>query len=90
MCNSTKFVIFRKFLRLSGRLGVCCPWDVGRFLSSATFQIILVEMYLIGGLIRRYLEQKEDAARQRTQVVVLQMRPLFIRNTLMSVYYLCA
>ncbi len=60
------------------------------FISSATFKIILVEMYLIGGLIRRYVEQKEEAARQRTQVAVLQMRPHFIHNTLMSIYYLCA
>ena len=56
------------------------------FLSSATFQIILVELYLMAEFVRRYQEQKEEAVRQRTQVAVPQMRPHFIHNTLMSIY----
>ena len=60
------------------------------FLTSASIQIILVELYLMAELVRRYQEQKEEAVRQRTQVAVLQMRPHFIHNTLMSIYYLCA
>ena len=60
------------------------------FLTSAWIKIILVELYLMAGLIRRYQEQKEETVRQRTQVAVLQMRPHFIYNTLMSIYYLCA
>ena len=60
------------------------------FLTSASVQIILVELYLMAELVRRYQEQKEETVRQRTQVAVLQMRPHFIHNTLMSVYYLCA
>ena len=63
--------------------GVC-------FLTSASVKIILVELYLMAELVRRYQEQKEETVRQRTQVAVLQMRPHFIHNTLMSVYYLCA
>ncbi|MBQ7563375.1 MAG: histidine kinase [Lachnospiraceae bacterium] len=60
------------------------------FLTSAWIKIILVELYLMAELVRRYQEQKEEAVRQRTQVAVLQMRPHFIHNTLMSIYYLCA
>ena len=60
------------------------------FLTSASIKIILVELYLMAELVRRYQEQKEEAVRQRTQVAVLQMRPHFIHNALMSIYYLCA
>ncbi len=60
------------------------------FVTSAWIKIFLVELYLMAGLVRRYQEQKEEAVRQRTQVAVLQMRPHFIHNTLMSIYYLCA
>ncbi|MBR1497672.1 MAG: histidine kinase [Oscillospiraceae bacterium] len=60
------------------------------FLTSPSIKIILVELYLMAGLVRRYQEQKEETVRQRTQVAVLQMRPHFIHNTLMSIYYLCA
>jgi LytS/YehU family sensor histidine kinase len=44
----------------------------------------------MASLIRRYQEQKEETVRQRTQVAILQMRPHFIYNSLMSIYYLCA
>ena len=60
------------------------------FLTSAWIKIILVELYLMTEFVRRYQEQKEETMRQRTQVAVLQMRPNFIHNTLMSIYYLCA
>ena len=60
------------------------------FLTPAPVPIILVELYLMAELIRRYQEQKEEAVRQRTRAAVLQMRPHFIYNTLMSIYYLCA
>lgn len=60
------------------------------FLTSAWIKIILVELYLMTEFVRRYQEQKEETMRQRTQVAVLQMRPHFIHNTLMSIYYLCA
>jgi hypothetical protein len=60
------------------------------FLTSAWIKIVLVELYLMASLIRRYQEQKEETVRQRTQVAILQMRPHFIYNSLMSIYYLCA
>ena len=60
------------------------------FLTSASVKIILVELYLMAEFIQRYQEQQEEMVRQRTQVAILQMRPHFIHNTLMSIYYLCA
>ena len=70
--------------------------NVQRFVFLISFftpfygQSLLVELLLLIELVRRYVEQKDEAARQRTRVAVLQMRPHFIHNTLMSIYYLCA
>ena len=67
------------------------------------WMILYMELFLMRDQNRRYLMQKEEVIRQRdeiirqkeelvrreTQVAVLQMRPHFIYNTLMSIYYLC-
>ena len=37
----------------------------------------------------RYRAQQEENARQHASIAVLQMRPHFIYNTMMSIYYLC-
>ena len=60
------------------------------FLAPSYIQGVLLELLLLVGLVRRYLAQKEEAAQQRMRIAVLQMRPHFIHNTLMSIYYLCA
>lgn len=54
------------------------------------FQIILLELLLMSGLVRRYLEQEREMKRQRTKNAIAQMRPHFIYNTMMTIYYLCA
>ena len=51
--------------------------------------ILFLELLLLRDQNRRYLEQKEELAQQKTRVAVLQMRPHFIYNTLISIYYLC-
>ena len=38
----------------------------------------------------RYAAQQREIARQRASIMVLQMRPHFICNTMTSIYYLCA
>jgi hypothetical protein len=37
----------------------------------------------------RYAAQQEENARQKASILVLQMRPHFIYNTMTSIYYLC-
>ena len=39
--------------------------------------------------IEQYLRQQREIAQQRASIMVLQMRPHFIYNTMMSIYYLC-
>ena len=57
----------------------------GMTLGALTmFGIILTDQ------IEQYLRQEEQIAQQRASIMVLQMRPHFIYNTMTSIYYLCA
>jgi len=47
------------------------------------FSIILSDQ------IGQYMRQQSDIAHQHANIMVLQMRPHFIYNTMMSIYYLC-
>ena len=44
---------------------------------------------ILSDQIGQYLHQQREIAHQRTSIMVLQMRPHFIYNTMMSIYYLC-
>ena len=58
--------------------------------SSRAAAIIFVEFLLVYDLIRYCLAQQEENIQQRTRVAVARMRPHFIYNTLLTLYYLCA
>ena len=60
------------------------------FLSSRSAVIIFVEFLLVYDLIRRYLAKQEESQQQKTRLAVARMRPHFIYNTLLTLYYLCA
>ena len=46
-------------------------------------------LFILSDQIEHYIMQKEENARQRASINVLEMRPHFINNTLTSIYYLC-
>ena len=63
-----------------------------------------VELYVVFGMVllalvmfvlilsdnmEQYARQQQEIAHQRASVLVLQMRPHFIYNTMMTIYYLC-
>ena len=54
------------------------------FSMLSMFGIILCDQ------IEQYMRQQREIAHQRANIMVLQMRPHFIFNTMMSIYYLCA
>ena len=58
-------------------LGLCIS-------TLAMFAIILYDQ------IESYVGQQREIAHQRASIMVLQMRPHFIYNAMMSIYYLCA
>ncbi len=51
--------------------------------ALSMFGIILAEH------VEQYLHQQREINGQRARIAVLQMRPHFIYNTMMSIYYLC-
>ena len=53
------------------------------FCAIMLFSLILTDS------VKEYMRQQQEIARQRASVMVLQMRPHFIYNTLMTIYYLC-
>ena len=44
---------------------------------------------ILADYVTQYLHQQREILDQRTKIAVLQMRPHFIYNTMMSIYYLC-
>ena len=52
--------------------------------AFAMFAIVLRDQ------IDRYMRQQREIAHQRASIMVLEMRPHFIYNAMMSIYYLCA
>ena len=45
---------------------------------------------ILSGQIEEHIRQREEIAQQKAAINVLQMRPHFIYNTMMSIYYLIA
>ena len=60
-------------------------------LLSIAIVISALSMFaiILSDQIGQYLHQQRKIAHQRTNIMVLQMRPHFIYNTMMSIYYLC-
>ena len=60
-------------------------------LLSIAIVISALSMFaiILSDQIGQYLHQQCEIAHQRTNIMVLQMRPHFIYNTMMSIYYLC-
>ena len=53
----------------------------------STFSLFGIILY---DQIEQYVAQQREIAHQRASIMVLQMRPHFIYNAMMSIYYLCA
>lgn len=51
--------------------------------------VLFMFLFLLTDQVERSFQQQQEIAQQRASVMVLQMRPHFIYNTLMSIYSLC-
>jgi sensor histidine kinase YesM len=56
---------------------------------GTTISALILFLFMLSDHINQELRQREENAAQRASIIVLQMRPHFIYNTLMSIYYLC-
>ena len=57
-------------------------------LAPVSVMLLAMELMLLVDQGKRYIKQKEEIADQKVKLAVLQMRPHFIYNTMMSVYCL--
>ena len=57
-------------------------------LGSAVSALIMLWIIALEQ-VERQIAQANEISKQRASIVVLQMRPHFIYNTMMSIYYLC-
>ena len=58
--------------------------NIGASITAISMYIIIMQSQ-----IEENLRQQREIAQQRASIMVLQMRPHFIYNTLTSIYYLC-
>ncbi len=78
------------------------PLQIALFISSQIVMSILLVVLsmsistlamfgiILHDQIESYVGQQREIAHQRASIMVLQMRPHFIYNAMMSIYYLCA
>ena len=50
---------------------------------------IIMQGFILSDQMKKHQAQQEESARQRASILMLQMRPHFIYNTMTSIYYLC-
>ncbi len=76
------------------------PATIAMIIHALTFAVLVVNIAVCIGAftmyililteqIDRYMKQQNAIADQKAKIMVLQMRPHFIYNTLTSIYYLC-
>lgn len=54
--------------------------------SVASFALFI---YILNEQMELYVEQREEITKAKQSIIMLQMRPHFIYNTMTSIYYLC-
>ena len=56
--------------------------------DMALFALIMYGL-ILSDSVEQYTRQQREIANQRANIMILQMRPHFIYNSLMGIYYLC-
>ena len=56
---------------------------------GTTFSALVMFIIIQTEMTDNYLRQMQENSRQQSRILVLQMRPHFIYNTMTSIYYLC-
>lgn len=56
---------------------------------GTTLAAVSMYIFIMLDQVEKHTRRQEEILRQRASITVLQMRPHFIYNTLLSIYYLC-
>ena len=86
-----QFVAFLIYilLPLIGMLFQMTFYGLYTVVFGTTLAALFLYIFIQVDQVARRTRQQEEIARQHASIMVLQMRPHFIYNTLMSIYYLC-
>ena len=76
-------------LTLIGMLIQMAFYGLYTVVFGTTLAALFLYIFIQVDQVARRTRQQEEIARQHASIMVLQMRPHFIYNTLMSIYYLC-
>ena len=64
-------------------------YGVNFTIFSAIIAGLAMYLFIVRDQTERYENEQRENAKQRASIMVLEMRPHFICNTMMSIYYLC-
>ena len=86
-----EFIAFMLYLLFPMAATLLQMWFFGLYLIvfGTSISAICLFLVLLEDEKERHDRQQLENARQRANILVLQMRPHFIYNTMMSIYYLC-
>ena len=81
------FIIYTAF-PMSAMVFQMWIYGLSFIIFATTVSAAIMLLFIINDQTDEHLRQAEENARQRTSIAVLQMRPHFTYNTMMSIYYL--
>lgn len=85
----TLFLIYFTVPAIAGFLQVI-QYGINFTIFSTIIAGLSMYVFIVRDQTEQYEQKQRENARQRASILVLQMRPHFIYNTMMSIYYLCA
>ena len=65
-----------------------CFYGLYLIVFGTSLAAMIMLSFIVWDLMEQYVHQREEIMRQRSRIMVLEMRPHFIFNTLTSIYYL--
>ena len=84
----TAFLLYL-LLPMLGMLVQMCFFGLYTIVFGSTLAATFMYVFIHTDQVEQHVRRQEEIARQRASIMVLQMRPHFIYNTLLSIYYLC-
>lgn len=89
--SKKEFIAFIIYLTIPSVCMLIQMFSYGLLLAviGTSIASIFMFLFILSDQIDQYILQKEENAKQRAGISVLEMRPHFVYNTLTSIYYLC-
>ena len=66
-----------------------CFYGLYQIVFASALSVLAMLSFTVWDLMEQHIRQQEEIVRQRSRIMVLEMRPHFIFNTMTSIYYLC-